>query len=78
MIWLGLDGFKPSRVRDKDGNRYVVADLMSDNVPLEFPVDGENIEGLTKKDLIDKGTTMYVVENATLYMRNSDGNWKEQ
>lgn len=78
MIWLGADGYKPSRERDKDGKRYVSADLMSDTVPSPFPVNGKDVEGLTENDLFEKGSVLYVVGNASLYIRDSLGNWVEQ
>jgi len=63
----------------KDGHRYVVADITSGDVPDVFPADGTNIERLSENDKLAMGTTIYVVDTATVYMAKDDeGTFKEQ
>ena len=62
----------------KDGYRYVVADINADTAPSPFPTDGADIEGLSEKDKLAQGTTIYVIATATLYMAKSDGTFVEQ
>lgn len=56
----------------------VVASLMSSDVPLTFPSTGDGIEGLDANYNILPGSTVYVVNNATVYMANEDMTWKKQ
>lgn len=55
-----------------NGKKYVVADITSGDVPGTFPVDGTNIENLSADDKLAMGTTIYVVQNATVYMAKDD------
>lgn len=63
----------------KNGYRYVVADITSGDLPATFPTDGTDIEGLSENDILAMGTTIYVVQSATVYMAKDDeGTFVEQ
>lgn len=62
----------------KNGKRHVVANIMSSEVPGIFPTDGTNIAGLTENDILDPGSTIYVINSASLYMMNEEGQFKAQ
>lgn len=74
MMWL--DDFVV--VKSGNGERTVRAGITSDAVPATFPTDGTDIEGLSASDTLDKGSTIYVVANASVYMLDSTGAWKAQ
>jgi hypothetical protein len=54
------------------GHRYVVADITAGDVPGSFPVDGTDVDGLSSNDKLAMGTTIYVVQSATVYMAKDD------
>ncbi len=62
----------------KNGKRYVVADIISGDLPSTFPVDGSDIEFLDENDKLAMGTTIYVVDSGKVYMAKSDGSFVEQ
>ena len=62
----------------KNGTRHVVADILSSGIPGIFPTTGENITGLNPDDVLDPGSTIYVVNNGSLYMMNEEGQFKPQ
>ena len=74
-MWLEeIVDMKPS---DENGRKVVVG-LKTDSVPSTFPTTGENIEGLLATDTIEKGSYIYVIESASIYMLNSQGTWVAQ
>lgn len=62
----------------KDNKRHVVASILSSGIPGIFPTDGTNITGLASDDILDPGSTIYVVNNGSLYMMNEEGQFKAQ
>lgn len=50
----------------------MVADITAGDVPGSFPVDGTNVDGLSSNDKLAMGTTIYVVQSATVYMAKDD------
>ena len=74
MMWLD----EYILVNVENGQRVVRADISSDTPPSPFPTDGSEIEGLSSDDVLDKGSTVYVVADGSLYMMDSTGDWKAQ
>lgn len=74
MMWLD----EYILVSVENGHRVVRADISADSVPSSFPTTGEDIDGLSADDTLDKGSTCYVVATGSLYMLNSTGSWVEQ
>lgn len=62
----------------KNGKRHVTADILSSGVPGIFPTTGENITGLNPDDVLDPGSTIYIVNNGALYMMNEESQFKPQ
>lgn len=50
----------------------MVADITAGDVPGSFPVDGTDVDGLSSNDKLAMGTTIYVVQSATVYMAKDD------
>lgn len=65
-------------VKSSNGERVVKADIMADTVPSTFPTDGTDIEGLDANDTLYKGSSIYVIGTASLYILNSAGSWIQQ
>ena len=65
-------------INTDDGKRYVRAQIFSDTAPNTMPTNGSGIEGLNGDDILEKGSTFYVVGNGKLYMLNSQGTWVQQ
>ena len=61
--------------------RLVEAFIVSDTVPTPLPVNGENVEGLTAKDVFAPFSVLYVVgANAAnkVYIANESGQFVAQ
>lgn len=71
MMWL--DDFK--LVNTKGGTRYIKADIEADAKPDTFPTDGTGIEGLSKNDKLEKGSSLFVVSTAELFFMDSNKEW---
>ena len=65
-------------VYDSDGIRHVEADLLSSTAPGKMPTTGNGIEGLEKTDVLDAGSTLYIVNTGAIYMMNEENEFKEQ
>ncbi|MBQ7564614.1 MAG: hypothetical protein IJT16_11570 [Lachnospiraceae bacterium] len=63
---------------DTDGKRHVVADLRASTVPATMPETGEDIDKLDGNDILDPGTTLYIINTGALYMMNEENEFKEQ
>lgn len=57
---------------DDNGKIKVSADLVSSHTPDEFPLTGEGITNLNGNFKLEPGTTIYVVDSASLYMMNEE------
>ncbi len=42
-----------------------------------MPTTGENIDGLEETDVLEAGSTLFVVNTATAYMMNEEHEFKE-
>lgn len=63
------------------GKRLVDVLIVSDTVPAQLPANGENVEGLTAKDVFAPFSILYVVAaNAAhkLYIANESGQFVAQ
>ena len=63
---------------DRSGVRHVVADLLASTVPDTMPTTGKGIIGLKKSDILEAGSTLYIVNTGALYMMNEEHEFKEQ
>ena len=62
----------------EDGKWDVVADILSTDAPSPMPVNGEDIDGLTEKDILAPGSSIYVVSGTELYMMGEDRTFYQQ
>lgn len=62
----------------RTGEMHVVADIYSSTTPATMPTTGENVEGLENEAVLDPGTTLYIINSATVYMMNEEGTFVEQ
>jgi hypothetical protein len=74
MICQGVNRYK----YDADGAKHVTADLLASTTPATMPTTGEDIEGLDATDVLEAGSTLYIVNSGTLYMMNEEHEFKEQ
>lgn len=57
---------------DDNGEIKISADLVSSTTPETFPLTGEGITNLNAFHKLEPGTTIYVVDSASLYMMNEE------
>ena len=55
--------------------KKVVANLISSTVPETFPQNGEGIVGMGKQYELLPGSTVYIVNDADVYMMNEEHEW---
>lgn len=65
-------------IEEKNGKKYIVANIYAASAPGSFPVDGENVDGLSKDHVFLASSTIYVVGNGDLYMLSPNGSWVKQ
>ena len=66
---------------DEQGKRHVVAELQASTQPATMPTTGEDIGGmdpLTKDDILETGTTLYIMDTVKVFMMNEEHEFVEQ
>ena len=83
MVWAeSIDKYWTD---EATGDRYAKISMFADNTPSPFPTDASEIERLSDKAPYDTtglkvgaGSTVYVINDATVFMYKSDGTVVEQ
>ncbi len=58
--------------------KKVVAQLACSSVPEVWPTTGKDIPGMGENYILLPGSTIWVINDATVYALNEEGQWKEQ
>ena len=75
---MRLSSYSGTQNKFTGNTKKVEVDLISSDVPSTWPTTGEDIPGLGAQYELLPGSTIYVVNDAALYMMNEEGEWKEQ
>ncbi len=62
---------------DSQGNRHVVAELLTSTKLSTMPTTGADIDQLTENDVLEAGSTKLVVNSSEVHMMNEEHEWKK-